>query len=299
MKRRRKQVFDDRPGLREQLGIAVNARSLGDDPERVTAADRLGALATADNLGSLLVHIRYGNQIRYIPEAVELWMALRLAERKRRNKGARWGAADLCLHQMALEEWVRVVCQTCFGTGVLGSIFGRIDPVRITCGVCGNEGSVTRRSKRVDDLALAGAMVGNEVPDLSVRAPCRTCRGMPIFKAEINRTVHQCHGCSGTGRFSIDPAQRIARLQREEDAAAERYGREAKQFTLADWETTLQPVYDALLDDLKRYDKAAIGNTQVSMRRWVGAEEREEMASLTEDYRLAQWLEKNTDVEIY
>lgn len=249
----------NRPDIRELLGAATNAGNLGDDPERTTASDRVFALAKASELGSLLVHLKYGAQLRYFNQALDLWMARRLEFRQRRRPGIRWGAIDRVLHQMALEEWLIGVCLTCRGTGKVGSIFGQLAPVRVACGTCSP-----------DPEKNPGQVVLKEPGKKPRWVTCPTCHGMPIFRNEVSHEVCDCAACHGTGAYVLQMPVRLARLQEAEDAATMPVKR---VYDASDWENRLRPVYQDMLDELREFDKGTAAVAHDALRRFETLDE--------------------------
>lgn len=126
------------------MAAAFNAGNLQDDPNRETALDRLGAIASADPLGESLWRLKYARERAQVPVA-----AGRLSNRLRQD--VRSPGIRLRLAAVVLSEWLDEACETCQGRRF---IIATDDTPASVCTVCNGTGiarhSEQRRMRKMD-----------------------------------------------------------------------------------------------------------------------------------------------------
>jgi len=184
--------------LKERAGIAMNVRvQLADvAPDRQVT---LGALALVDELGNMLWHMKYGEDLRQRAlHRASLLLASRItldgryrrgksivakvAEEKKRGdaKAERASLLVRFAHQ-AIIEWIADQCSVCRGRGMLGG-GGRI-------------------TKRVSRWPMAD------------RSPCPSCYGKGFYEEHpFPEVPHLCTHCNGSGKEPVNAAQRALAL---------------------------------------------------------------------------------------
>lgn len=214
--------------LKEQAGVAMNVRSqLGEsvgDP-KVT----LGALAFADELGSLLWRMKYGQDIRRAGlHRATLLLASRIRSSGKFNR-SKFNGRDASTNRerragkepervmtdiverfsrRLIVEWVADLCVVCGGRGIAFGHSTEPTTETVTCKPCDGEGRVLELEEYVPFLA------GRFGP-LPIRhfARCGHClgRGVVQVKKQVSRT-HVCTTCAGTGLAPVDEAARALAL---------------------------------------------------------------------------------------
>lgn len=97
--------------IRKLLASALGSGDLSADPNRETPADRIGAMAFSDHLGSALWRLKWGNDEEQAQAALAL-LSRRVA---RRNGDSPALVRRIC--SIALAEWLDDLCRHCSGRG--------------------------------------------------------------------------------------------------------------------------------------------------------------------------------------
>jgi hypothetical protein len=213
--------------VKELAGVAMNVRGqLADsipDPQ-VT----LGALAFANELGSLLWRIQAGQDITrstvtrttfLIANIIRLderfkrgkFSGLDREQRRERNAGHPHlkSSRDIVerFAYRVLVEWTAVHCVVCDGRGKLG-LRNKSKPRPLLCDVCDGTGKQVASEKRIPcETARDGVLVRREYE------PCSACNGLrrTYLPSESERT-QACSHCSGTGFEPVNHAARALAL---------------------------------------------------------------------------------------
>ncbi|MDR6408516.1 UNVERIFIED_ORG: hypothetical protein ABIC62_001906 [Burkholderia sp. 1595] len=212
--------------LKERAGIAMNVRvQLADvAPDRQVT---LGALAMVDELGNMLWHMKYGQDLRRRAlHRASLLLASRIAEGSRYRRGKSAGAKfrdakvrdgkfrdpkrdgevtpdgpSLIVRfaERAIVEWIADQCSACGGRGMRGG-GGRIVR-RVDCRSC----------RPVRD-AVDARLRFSRWP-ISDREPCPTCYGKGFYEERPFAEVpHLCTHCNGSGKEPVNAAKRAQAL---------------------------------------------------------------------------------------
>lgn len=207
--------------LKERAGIAMNVRvQLADvAPDRQVT---LGALAMVDELGNMLWHMKYGQDLRRRAlHRASLLLASRIADGSRYRRGKSAGAKfrDAKLRdpkrdgevasdgpsllvrfaERAIIEWIADQCSVCGGRGMRGG-GGRIVR-RVDCRSC----------RPVRD-AIDARLRFSRWP-ISDREPCPTCYGKGFYEERPFAEVpHLCTHCNGSGKEPVNAAKRAQAL---------------------------------------------------------------------------------------
>ena len=202
--------------LKERAGIAMNVRvQLADvAPDRQVT---LGALALVDELGNMLWHMKYGEDLRQRAlHRASLLLASRItlegryrrgksivakvAEEKKRGD-AKTERASLLVrfaHQ-AIIEWIADQCSVCCGRGMLGG-GGRITK-RVDCATC-----------QPVRIAIDERLRFSRWP-MADRSPCPSCYGKGFYEEHpFPEVPHLCTHCNGSGKEPVNAAQRALAL---------------------------------------------------------------------------------------
>jgi hypothetical protein len=200
--------------LKERAGIAMNVRvQLADvAPDRQVT---LGALAMVDELGNMLWHMKYGQDLRRgALHRASLLLASRIADgnRYRRGKSAgakfrdskRNGDAESAspdgpsllvrFAERAIIEWIADQCSECGGRGMHGG--GRVVR-RVDCQPC------RPVREAIDARARFSRWPIND------REPCPTCYGKGFYEERpFAKVPHLCTHCGGSGKEPVNHAKR-------------------------------------------------------------------------------------------
>jgi hypothetical protein len=201
--------------LKERAGIAMNVRvQLADvAPDRQVT---LGSLAMVDELGNMLWHMKYGQDLRQRAlHRASLLLASRITvgsrhkrgtsalakarDEKRNEGGADRGSMLVRFAERAIVEWVADQCSSCGGRGMMGG--GGRTTVRVDCVSC--------RPVRV--------AVDERLPfckwPIADRSPCPVCYGKGFYEAHpFTEVPHLCAHCDGSGKEPVSPAKRALAL---------------------------------------------------------------------------------------
>ncbi|TCK43457.1 hypothetical protein B0G84_1793 [Paraburkholderia sp. BL8N3] len=202
--------------LKERAGIAMNVRvQLADvAPDRQVT---LGALASVDELGSMLWHMKYGQDLRQRAlHRASLLLASRITlnGRYRRGKSSFAKAAEekkqgdaaadrssllVRFAERAIVEWVADQCSACGGRGMLGG--GGRTTKRVDCITC----------RPVRD-AIDARLRFSRWP-IADRTLCPGCYGKGFYEEHPFADVpHLCTHCNGRGKEPINAAKRARAL---------------------------------------------------------------------------------------
>ena len=204
--------------LKERAGIAMNVRvQLADAaPDRQVT---LGALAFVDELGNMLWHMKYGQDLRRRAlHRSSLLLASRIAEGGRFKRGKMSGIARMRdsqplesdrrtdepgllvrFAQAVILEWLGDQCGKCRGRGMLGG--GGRTQKRVECAQCAPMREAVDARLRFCHWPI------------SDRSPCDACLGKG-FRSESSfaDAPHLCDHCSGSGREPVSDARRAVAL---------------------------------------------------------------------------------------
>ncbi|MGC2970383.1 hypothetical protein [Paraburkholderia aspalathi] len=205
--------------LKERAGIAMNVRvQLANvAPDRQVT---LGALAMVDELGNMLWHMKYGQDLRRRAlHRASLLLASRISDGNRYRRGKSAGAKfrdakrdgdaasssaagpSLLVRfaECAIIEWIADQCSVCGGRGMRGG-GGRIVR-RVDCQPC----------RPVRD-AIDARLRFSRWP-INDRGPCPTCYGKGFYEERPCADVpHLCTHCGGGGKEPINHAKRAQAL---------------------------------------------------------------------------------------
>lgn len=219
-------MSNEKTGLRERMGGAVNATNLLAVEDREGSVDLVGALALTQinpgaqshageeiieidpraRLGALLVRIKAGRQYREGEIAVQLlvhWVRNRRPKFLKRRIGARRvQESSGLLHgfvRQALAEWLWPVCPTCRGAEWDGQQSCDVVTKRRLCPECRGGLTVLARTER-------GKLY---------RKACPRCSSLGIVMRDELRALRSktCFPCHGTGVRLINDAERARALQ--------------------------------------------------------------------------------------
>jgi len=218
--------------LKEQAGVAMNVRGQFSD-SIVDPKVTLGALAFADELGSILWRIKYGQQRGAIHRAVLLLgrhirssgkfgraHTVRVDRSVKKNRlVAHQDEADVgdIIDRFALQlliEWLNDQCRICRGRGIA---FGQTDRKRAVSSVC----QPCAGKGRIVVVELYGPFIGRSrrMPGRVTAVPrfvfdrCDSChgRGVTLSKPKAEPTK-VCAHCSGSGREPVSESARASAL---------------------------------------------------------------------------------------
>jgi hypothetical protein len=156
----------ERVDIREVMGIAINARNLGEDITGATLrpVDRLAAFGLAGcttlnrRLAEAMWRVRWGKDRRSRKEAGEMFASLLLRSSLVRRKWNIWKPSEqLARFALAMViEWEHDKCPQCGGAGSIPRSKGR--DIRLHCGVC--RGGGRRRANHADRAMMMGISMG-------------------------------------------------------------------------------------------------------------------------------------------
>ncbi|MFM0647251.1 hypothetical protein PQR14_23250 [Paraburkholderia bryophila] len=204
--------------LKERAGIAMNVRvQLADvAPDRQVT---LGALATVDELGNMLWHMKYGQDLRRRAlHRAALLLSTRIAEGSRFRRGKLSGIAKMRDAQRpdherrsdestllvrfaenVILEWLGDQCSKCGGRGMLGG-GGRIER-RVDCVKCAPLREAVDTRTRFCHWPIAD------------RSPCDACLGKGfVVEKPLPEVPHLCGHCDGSGKEPINHGRRAVAL---------------------------------------------------------------------------------------
>jgi len=204
--------------LKERAGIAMNVRvQLADvAPDRQVT---LGALAMVDELGNMLWHMKYGQDLRRRAlHRASLLLASRISAGNRFRRGKMSGIAKMRdaqktanekrydeptllirFTERAIFEWLVDQCGKCGGRGMLGG--GGRTAKRVDCEKC-----ATIREAVNDRLPFCHWPIAD-------RSPCDGCLGKGfVVKTPFAAVPHLCGHCNGAGKELINHGQRAIAL---------------------------------------------------------------------------------------
>ncbi|SHL04896.1 hypothetical protein [Paraburkholderia terricola] len=212
--------------LKEQVGVAINPRSQTADSVGDVAL-KIGALARVDELGALLLRMKYGDDKRRsgLHRAVLL-----LAKRERSSVRFRRGKyiafkreireaphatpqspmADVIERFSAavLEAWLDDMCGACSGRGNVG---GKEDVESGTaaCGTCGATGKVAVGSHVTPFCSWPYGVARDEPVKRGQRYEAPTT-GLPVCEMMTRTEFDGCPACAGIGRI-VTRARSVSR----------------------------------------------------------------------------------------
>jgi len=204
--------------LKERAGIAMNARAQFADavPDRQVT---LGALATVDELGNILWHMKYGQDLRHRAlHRASLLLAMRIAEGSRFKRGKLSGIAKMRdaqrpeherrsdqpallvrFAETAILEWLSDQCSKCRGRGMLGG-GGRISK-RVDCAKCAPVREAIDVRLRFCHWPIAD------------RSLCDACLGKGfVVETPFAEVPHLCNHCNGSGKEPVNVGRRAIAL---------------------------------------------------------------------------------------
>ncbi|WP_333976351.1 hypothetical protein [Burkholderia cepacia] len=223
--------------LKELAGTAMNVQSQLND-QAVNAETTLAALAFAGDLGKLLWHMKYGQDVSYVHDVKRSPLrraVLLLSHRIRTSRKfarAKFTGLD---HQQALEkrrgqkvdvakadiverfarrviiEWCADICTGCDGHGVVGRS-RRDEPTDrdVECPECRG-----RRKVVIDEQRVPFAHNGRSPMVLREYGTCIECDGVGKIRVSASgvRVGRQiCKSCGGSGKAAIDEPARARAL---------------------------------------------------------------------------------------
>jgi hypothetical protein len=238
------------------------------------ALDRLGAASLSSSgenrLGDMLWRLKYGQERgwRDLVRPVVLLLERKFQPPKRDKRKPK---ILLALIACALTEWIHDQCQKCGGRGKLGA--GREVAVTMTavCGSCGGKGRVFQPSPRFEAARLAGAIVGDEIPDVRLDKTCGECHGKGGRSHTRTRysRLRSCPTCHDTGRLRMTDARRALEI-----------GMPASTF--AKW----KPQYKAVLRELRAADLELAVRIDFRLSRGENPDDASSPVSSEQEYKL-------------
>lgn len=266
-----------RPGLKETVGISVNASDLSSNPNRETAVDRVAALGFSDPLGAALWRLKVGGDLSAWKPAV---MLLAHAAREVgvagswKLKGLKDGTPALLLRlcEQVLAEWLHTNCERCKGRGLTGLARGGVDTKKKPCVVCHGVGRVEYVGNLSQQLLAAGqanfkqriwhrnktstlkpavmTLYETEVPVGTIGCPGCSGRGWNFATEKKNPKERACKTCKGTGQRRINGVERA----------------NVVGVTTAAYYRNWAPRFDAVRAIIKRYDLEAFEDVRTVLR---------------------------------
>ncbi|MBR7961408.1 hypothetical protein KDW41_13240 [Burkholderia vietnamiensis] len=223
--------------LKEQAGTAMNVQSQLND-QSIDGETTLAALAFASELGKLLWHMKYGQDVSYVHDVKRstfrravLLLSHRIrtsrkfsrakftgldhqqAHDKRRGLKVEVAKVDIVerFARRVIVEWCADICTDCDGHGVIGRS-RRDDPTDrdVECPVC-----CGRRKVIVDEQRVPFAHNGRSPMVLREYGQCPECDGVGKIRVSesgvrVGRQI--CKSCGGSGKAAIDEPARARAL---------------------------------------------------------------------------------------
>ncbi|RQZ24178.1 hypothetical protein DIE14_21950 [Burkholderia sp. Bp9017] len=223
--------------LKERAGTAMNVQSQLND-QAVDGETTLAALAFAGELGKLLWHMKYGQDVTYVHDVKRspfrravllLSQTIRTSRKfsrvkftgldrqqardKRRGCKVEVAKADIVerFARRVIVEWCADLCVDCDGRGVLGRSHGDERAGRdVECPSC-----MGRRKMIVDEQRVPFAHNGRGPMVFRELDACSVCDGkgrlnLSAYVARVGRQI--CRSCAGTGKAAIDEPARAHAL---------------------------------------------------------------------------------------
>lgn len=189
--------------LRKALGVAVNSGSLAINEEE-RAVDRVAALAFAEELGSLLWRVKYGDQRHFVEliggaggSSVMARIMAKLEQwlRRREKRWAAKGRGELfpLFVRLVLADWLSDRCGACHGRGMLGVERALVRTIRELCPACSGSGYTLRTTRSGRTLQIV----------------CKRCcgnRSISLQREKEREKPRSCPACSGMGQAVLTPA---------------------------------------------------------------------------------------------
>lgn len=236
-----------RPGVREEVGCAVNSSDLAGRDTTVLNALAMGA----DELGALLWRAKYGGDRRPVIVAEIREILVARVDRKRRPS-----ATLVRLVESALGEWLDDGCRDCRGRTFTGTEYGALRDVRVRCPAgCSPSDTGTYRARIT--LADPRARLWTMMERAQNAVSCQRCGGrgwIPGSEVDASKTTI-CRSCNGTNVRAEDPARRAAELG----------------VTRAQYERVWAPKYERVLGIMRGRDERAAGTVKRAMHSLKGA----------------------------
>jgi len=209
-----------KPGLREKMGVAVNATDLSSIEGHEGAVERIAALAyTQTNpgsvehaakaideidpgaeLGALLIRIKAGGQYREADRAADLFVHWIRGHPKYAHWKIRDGRGLLqAFARQGLAEWLWPVCVECKGVEAVGMERDRRENKRVKCRSCRGDGRVRRTTESGKPFWRS----------------CELCCGFgrTLREKVYNVKPRDCPSCNGTGQRLINDNERARVLR--------------------------------------------------------------------------------------
>lgn len=228
-------VVNERPGVIELTGAAVNASDLSPREGVLGAVERVAALAytqmnpgalehsateqieidPGSELAAVLIRLKAGGQRREAERALQLlvqWI-------RHQRAYAKWKVrdGDSLVHtfaRRALFEWLNDTCPECGGAAWRGLERDSLMTKRTACRPCRGSGRVDYLS--VGMLNAQGRWVGGVAGECGkwMRRICAACGGNGKRFQDKVRAIKpkECSDCRGTGRRLADDAGRASVL---------------------------------------------------------------------------------------
>ncbi|HDR9028738.1 TPA: zinc finger-like domain-containing protein [Burkholderia vietnamiensis] len=217
--------------LKERAGTAMNVQSQLND-QSVDSETTLAALAFAGELGKLLWHMKYGQDVKRSGmqrATLLLSHSVRTSKKfsrvkftgldhqqsrdKRRGLKVEAARADIVQRfaRRAIVEWCADLCIACDGRGILGRAPRAESAVHdIECPVC-----LGRRNVVVDEQRVPFAHNGRGPMVLREYDQCSNCGGsgkLQILDRPETTGRQICKHCDGTGKAPVDEPGRAHAL---------------------------------------------------------------------------------------
>lgn len=217
--------------LKERAGTAMNVQSQLND-QSVDAETTLAALAFASELGKLLWHMKYGQDVKrsgmqratlLLSHSVRCpkkfartkftGLDSRQARDKRRGKKVDVAQADIVdrFARRVIVEWCADLCTDCDGRGVMGRARRVEHPARtIECPNCHGHRKIV-----LDEQLVPFAHNGRGPMILREYGACHVCDEMgrlTLFADATSVGRQICRSCGGTGKAAIDEPARAHAL---------------------------------------------------------------------------------------
>lgn len=208
----------NRPSLREAVGCAVNSSNLKSDDLKESSVDRVAAMASASELGSVLLRLKVGGDTTVLKRAAAL--LARLVREQEDPPFGDWTRAKTSLIyricERVINEWLQDKCPKCRGRGRTGMGKGVVISSSVDCHPCAGSGRVLHVGNRtqavLDSPEFGPLMFGAEEAFRSNTIPCKWCNGKgsiltdkSIKEASLGKV---CTQCQGTRQRRINGAER-------------------------------------------------------------------------------------------